>query len=77
MIEITKLKAKIILKSKIAWASIIMLLIGLEPFLPSFDGILPDNITNALKVLVPLAIVYWRTTTTGVSDAKNQDSTNK
>ncbi|CAB4168856.1 hypothetical protein UFOVP581_7 [uncultured Caudovirales phage] len=76
MIEITKLKASIILKSKIAWASIIMLLIGLEPFLPQFDGILPDNITNILKVLVPLAIVYWRTTTTGVSDAKPKDDNN-
>lgn len=67
-------KLKIIAKSKIAWSAIILFLVGLEPFLTSFDGILPQGLSNALKIIVPLAIVYWRTTTKGVDNGQNQNA---
>jgi hypothetical protein len=69
-------KLKLLKKSKIAWSSAILLLIGLEPYLPQLAEVLPAELTNALKILIPIAVIYWRTTTTGATSEQNQANSN-
>jgi hypothetical protein len=69
-------KIKLLKKSKIAWSSAILLMIGLEPYLPQLAEALPDSATNALKILIPIAVIYWRTTTTGATSEQNKTNPN-
>lgn len=51
---------KYALFSSIFMSGLILFIIGLEPFIPEIAAILPDNISAAVSIILPIVIMVAR-----------------
>lgn len=52
---------KSIFKSKIFWSSVVLFIIGLEPYIPTIQSVLPEHLGALFAIVLPaiIAIARW------------------
>lgn len=51
---------KYALFSSIFMSGLVLFIIGLEPFIPEIAAVLPDNLSTAVSVILPIVIMVAR-----------------
>ncbi len=52
---------KSIFKSKIFWSSVVLFIIGLEPYIPTIQSVLPEHLGALFAIVLPaiIAVARW------------------
>lgn len=56
----TSNKEKYALFSSIFMSGLVLFIIGLEPFVPQIAAVLPDNLSSAVSIVLPIIIMVAR-----------------
>lgn len=66
---------KSIFKSKIFWSSVVLFIIGLEPYIPTIQSLLPEHLGALFAIVLPalIAVARWYMAQTARNAITNSD----
>lgn len=66
---------KSIFKSKIFWSSVVLFIIGIEPYIPTIQSVLPEQLGALFAIVLPaiIAIARWYMAYSAKSAITNKD----
>lgn len=66
---------KSIFKSKIFWSSVVLFIIGLEPYIPTIQSVLPEHLGALFAIVLPaiIAVARWYMAYSAKSAITNKD----
>lgn len=66
---------KSIFKSKIFWSSVVLFIIGLEPYIPTIQSVLPEHLGALFAIVLPaiIAVARWYMAHSAKSAITNKD----